>query len=131
MRVLVCGGRDKTLKKLGLDDGAVYVKVVETLNKLSAMGARPLTVIHGGATGVDAMANQWCFNTNTPKLVFPISKEDWDAKGGIAGPLRNTEMLEKGEPDVCLAFPGGSGTADMVAKAKAKLGPKRVMEVKL
>ena len=31
----------------------------------------------------------------------------------------NQQMLDIGKPDLVLAFPGGSGTADMVAKARA------------
>jgi hypothetical protein len=118
MRVLVTGGRETTLKNLGLDPGAVYALVVKTLNQLSACGQRPITVIHGGAKGVDSYADKWCFNTNTAKLVFPVAKEEWEAKGGIAGNLRNTQMLNEGKPDVCLAFPGGGGTADMMKKAR-------------
>jgi len=129
MRVLVCGGRETTLKKMGIDPGAVHCLVVKTLNQLSACGRRETTVIHGGAKGVDSMADNWCFSTRTPKLVFPISKEEWEAKGGIAGPLRNTQMLQDGKPDVCLAFPGGPGTADMVAKCRA--AGVRVVEVPL
>lgn len=36
-----------------------------------------------------------------------------------AGPKRNQRMLDKGKPDLVLAFPGGDGTADMVRKAKS------------
>lgn len=129
IRLLVCGGRTATLLGLGLDPGSVYVRLVRMLNELSANGKRPLTIIHGGANGVDTMANTWCFNTNTPKLVFPVSKEDWERVGNIAGNLRNTKMLEDGKPDMCVAFPGGRGTADMVAKAQA--AGLRVLEVKL
>lgn len=129
IRVLVTGGRETTLKKLGIDPGAVYCLVVKTLNQISNCGKRPTTVIHGGAKGVDAWANDWCFSTRTPKLVFPVSADDWEKKGAIAGNLRNTQMLQDGKPDVCIAFPGGSGTADMVAKCRA--AGVKVCEVKL
>lgn len=128
MRVLVTGGRVKTLKAMGLDPGTIHCLVVKTLNQLSAGGKRKLTVIHGGADGVDASANQWADATHTDKLVFPIAKEDWDRVGGIAGNLRNTQMLQEGKPDVCVAFPGGGGTADMVKKTRA--AGLRVVEVK-
>lgn len=129
MRVLVTGGRVKTLQKLGIDPGAVHCLVVKTLNKISSNGARKIVVIHGGADGVDASANQWADATHTEKLVFPIAKEDWDRVGSIAGNLRNTQMMDDGKPDVCLQFPGGGGTADMASKAKAAGKP--VIEVKL
>ena len=35
-----------------------------------------------------------------------------------AGHIRNQVMLDKGKPDVVVAFPGGRGTADMVRRAE-------------
>jgi len=47
---------------------------------------------------------------------------DWDKHGKAAGPIRNTEMIEDGRPDVVIAFtydlPSSKGTADTVKKAK-------------
>lgn len=41
----------------------------------------------------------------------------WARDGGrVAGPLRNSRMLEKWLPEKGLEFPGGSGTADMRRK---------------
>lgn len=118
LRVLITGGRLSTLKKLGLDPGAMHVLVVKTLNVVSAMGARELTVIHGGANGIDAMANAWADNTRTRKEVYPVTKEEWAELGKSAGSIRNGFMLTK-QPDLVLAFPGGNGTADMVVRAEA------------
>jgi hypothetical protein len=117
MRVLVTGGRTKTLQRLGIDAGAVHVQVVRTLNAISACGDREVTIIHGGATGVDAMADAWADRTHTIKEVYPISKEEWDSLGKAAGPTRNAFMLTK-KPDVVVAFVGGNGTIDMVARAR-------------
>ena len=44
-----------------------------------------------------------------------------------AGPERNARMLAEGRPDLVVAFPGGTGTADMVRRAKA--AGVRVVEV--
>ena len=43
---------------------------------------------------------------------------DWKAHGAAAGQIRNRQMLACGKPDVVVSFPGGSGTLDMVHKAK-------------
>jgi hypothetical protein len=43
---------------------------------------------------------------------------DWRRYGRAAGPIRNKEMLAH-RPQLAVAFPGGTGTADMVGKAKA------------
>ena len=32
--------------------------------------------------------------------------------------MRNARMLAEGKPDLVVAFPGGRGTADMVAQAR-------------
>jgi len=53
---------------------------------------------------------------------------DWDKHGKAAGPIRNQEMLDQ-HPDFVLAFPGGNGTADMVARARRAGVP--VAEAKL
>lgn len=128
LRVLVTGGRLTTLKKLSIDAGAVHALVVKTLNTVSASGKRQITVIHGGAKGVDAMADNWADATHTHKEVYPITKEEWETLGRAAGPTRNAFMLTK-QPDLVVAFPGGNGTLDMITQAKnAKV---RVFEAKL
>ena len=117
LRVLVTGGRITTLKKLGFDPGAVHVLVVKTLNVVSACGQREITVIHGGANGVDAMANGWADTTRTRKEVYPVTREEWAELGKGAGAIRNGFMLTK-EPQLVLAFPGGNGTLDMITQAR-------------
>lgn len=129
MRILVTGGRLETLTKMGLDHGAVYALVVKTLNVLSAQGRRKVTIIHGGADGVDRFANEWALNTKAERAVYPVSQDDWKRYGGVAGNMRNTEMLKKGMPDVVIGFPGGGGTKDMISKAKE--AGKRFTEVTL
>lgn len=42
---------------------------------------------------------------------------DWARFGKSAGYLRNKQMLEEGKPDLVVAFPGGRGTANMIAIA--------------
>ena len=37
----------------------------------------------------------------------------------LAGFVRNQRMIDEGKPDLCVAFPGGDGTADMVKRARA------------
>lgn len=38
---------------------------------------------------------------------------DWDRYKKAAGFIRNIEMLEKGQPNLGICFPGGSGTSHM------------------
>jgi hypothetical protein len=58
------------------------------------------------------------------RSIYPA---DWTRHGKAAGPKRNQLMLDKEKPDLVIAFPGGKGTADMVARAKAQ--GFKVMEV--
>lgn len=118
LRVLITGGRTKTLEALGIDPAAMHATLVKTLNVLSARGQRELTVIHGGANGIDSMANSWADATRTIKEVYPVTKEEWEQLGKSAGSIRNGFMLTKA-PDLVLAFPGGRGTQDMVIRAEA------------
>jgi hypothetical protein len=78
-----------------------------------------VTIIHGDCpTGADHWARVYCEITGTPQERYPAK---WTTQGDMAGFTRNTEMANLDPPaDLCLAFPGGPGTADMVAKASAK-----------
>jgi hypothetical protein len=109
MRVLVCGGRDYTNKR----------KVWHWIGNMA-----PGVVITGCANGADALAREYARTMNVPLEVFYA---DWDKHGRAAGPMRNERMLEKGRPNMVLAFPGGMGTRDMVQRAMAAGIP--VMEV--
>lgn len=104
MRVLVCGGRNFT----------DWPKLFEVLDKIHAEDEIEL-IIEGGALGADRLAMSWAHTHDVKVLTFSA---DWDRFGRAAGPIRNAEMLEKGHPDLVVAFPGGKGTAGMVALAR-------------
>jgi hypothetical protein len=104
MRVLVCGGRDFKDQR----------RLVQCLHAIH--GSTPFSVlIHGGAAGADRMAAAWAKRHGIPVETYFA---DWQTFGRKAGPIRNQEMLDDGKPDLVLAFPGGRGTADMVARAE-------------
>lgn len=106
MRVLVTGGRK-------YDN---YKKVVDVLNKVfSSFPSKDDILIHGGATGADTLAHQWAENN---KVVTEVYLAQWSRFGKRAGPVRNQEMLDKAQPQLVVAFPGGKGTADMVKRAR-------------
>lgn len=76
-------------------------------------------LIQGGAKGLDTLAWKWADKRGFPSRRFPA---DWNAHGNNAGPIRNAEMAEFAlnypDPDkICIAFPGGDGTADMIIAA--------------
>lgn len=107
MRVLVCGGRDfssTTMLWRALDE--VRIKAPHDA----------LIIIQGGAKGADHLARLWCESRMVPYDNFPA---DWKKHGKAAGPIRNQRMIDVGKPDLVVAAPGGSGTADMVRRAEA------------
>lgn len=75
------------------------------------------TLIHGGAPGVDSIANYWAHGRYVPTWRFPAN---WVAHGRGAGPRRNQQMLDIGQPDLVIGFPllGSIGTFDMLKRAE-------------
>lgn len=109
MRVLVCGGREY------LDTRHIHA----TLDRVHAKHGITL-IITGGARGADVRANAWAISKRIPYISDEITPEEWDAYGKGAGPMRNKRLLSH-RPEACVAFPGGSGTRDMMNQA-AKAG---------
>jgi len=113
MRVLVCGGRDFMNHRL----------LNSTLDRLHA--ERNFTwLINGAAQGADRLALRWAIGK---KLKINSFCPDWKSLGKAAGPIRNQQMVDIGKPDLVVAFPGGKGTADMIARAR-KAGVK-ILEI--
>lgn len=100
MIILVCGGRD------------YYGDVDNALDTLHAQ--QPVSmVIHGDAKGADRRGGYWAKNRGIHYAAVPAL---WDVLGRkAAGPMRNEAMLLL-KPQYCVAFPGGSGTADMIKR---------------
>jgi hypothetical protein len=92
--VLVTGSRDwpsKTLVGCVLDDFL-----------LSVVGQRDsVTLINGGAAGVDQMAQKYWRDNNVGNVItiYP----DWHLHGKRAGIVRNVDMINM-DPDYVLAF---------------------------
>ena len=107
--MIVCGGRD-------------YHNPGTIRAELAALPAGS-TVVHGGARGADTEA---AIIAAALGLVVEPWPADWQRYGRSAGPRRNGAMLAGGT-DLVLAFPGGAGTADMVARARRTGVPVRLV----
>lgn len=89
------------------------------------------TLIHGAARGADEIAGQIAEDYgDVTTVAFPA---DWDKHGKAAGPIRNQQMLDAGEPTVVVAFVDkqlalSRGTNDMVARAVKAGIPTYVVE---
>lgn len=108
MRVTIVGSR--SFRDYGFFEKKI--KEWETANGIIT------TVISGGASGVDGMAEQYAIRNNRQKIVH---KPDWDRHGKAAGPIRNSAIVGDGL-DYLIAFPGPDsiGTHDTIRKAKEK-----------
>jgi hypothetical protein len=104
MRICVCGGRDYYDKH----------KVWNTMDTFRSI-VPDFVLIHGDAKGADSLADAWARYNEIETDPFPA---DWEQHGKKAGPIRNRQMIASGI-DLLLAFPGGKGTADMIAACKA------------
>lgn len=104
-RILVTGGRDYA-------DQAMLFGALD----MQAEQSHVYTIIQGGAEGADRLARLWCHSRMVQYENFPA---DWRKHGKAAGPIRNQQMIDEGNPTMVFAFPGGRGTADMVRRAKA------------
>jgi predicted Rossmann-fold nucleotide-binding protein len=103
MRVIVCGGR------YYID----YKTLCIVLNEIHAESTITC-VVYGGATGADKLAMCWAVSNGIQHESHPAN---WKEYGKSAGPRRNREMSSSGA-DLCVAFPGGRGTEDMIRCAK-------------
>lgn len=105
-RVLCCGGRRY----------ADYSHVCASLDQLR-QAAGDFAVIHGGAEGADSLCATWGKSKGLPVIRVDANWYFYD-KG--AGHVRNGWMLDFCFPTYAVAFPGGTGTADMIEQCEAR-----------
>ena len=124
--VLVCGGRDYDKK-----DELEFVLdfVLDKLQTLLMSGTflhneNPMdciTIIHGAARGADSLAGEWAESRGLKVKEFPA---DWDKYGIKAGTIRNKQMLDENDISYTIAFPGGTGTQNMITQALKRKTPR-------
>lgn len=89
MKLAVVGSRDITDEEL----------IINSINSITNGTVESLTIISGGARGVDTIAANWAKNNDIPLIVF---KADWNKFGKKAGMIRNNDII--GECDIVLAI---------------------------
>jgi len=120
LRVVVTGGRD-------FADASLVERALSAVHRKHGIAV----LIEGEATGADTLSKLWAERNGVEVAPYPAKWTDlshpdavirkrrdgtqYDAK---AGGRRNQQMIEHGKPSVAVAFPGGTGTADMVRKLK-------------
>lgn len=108
MRILVCGSRDFSDKEQLYRIMDEFIPAIEV-------------VIEGEAAGADRLAKLWAEEREIIVMPFPAK---WRQYGNAAGPIRNRQMIEEGDPDMVVAFPSThlhrtKGTKDMVSQARS------------
>lgn len=106
MIVLVTGGRDYN----DLEKVFCVLQFVHSIIPITRL-------IHGKATGADTFASEWAQIADVPEFG---EAADWDRYDNFAGRVRNQKMLDENNIDLVIAFPGGSGTRDMIERAELK-----------
>lgn len=85
-------------------------------------------IIEGGARGADSLGAQYAEEVGIPSRRFPAL---WGTYGKAAGPIRNTQMLKEGAPDLVVAFlaPNSRGTKHMISIAEKAGVPVKVIHI--
>lgn len=131
MRILVCGGR--TFGWHAANERGHVTRNFEEIKLFNSVldeyyqkGPEQVRLVSGGAKGADQLAEEWAKDRQVPIYIFHAP---WIRHGKRSGPMRNQMMLDEAKPDLVIAAPGGRGTANMIARAKAakievrKIGP--------
>lgn len=100
---LVCGGRT-------YDDQEFLYRELDRLHGEHTFGC----IVQGGARGADRLAKLWAISRRIPELQV---EAHWTTMGQGAGTIRNQWMIDWCRPDLVIAFPGSTGTRDMVRRA--------------
>ena len=102
MRVLVTGDRD-------------WTDLVVILDRLSELPSGTV-IIHGACRGADKLAGEAAQLLGFSIIEYPA---EWGKYGRAAGPIRNRQMLEEGQPNLVLGFHDNisesKGTKNMLA----------------
>lgn len=133
-RILVCGGRDFFDKEF----------VNRYLDSIKSKLSPDAIIIDGEAKGADTLAYEWAKSRGYKSLRFPAKWDDLNHPEAIikinkfgkeynvnAGFIRNKQMLDEGQPDLVIAFPGGNGTENMIRQSvERKIKVLRILRTK-
>ena len=110
-KVIIAGGRKYD------DYNTLRTECDKILSRKFADPECEVVVVSGGATGADALGEQYASERG---LIIERHPADWKKNGRAAGPIRNAEMADIS--DALIAFWDGQsrGTKSMIDLAKRK-----------
>ncbi len=107
MNLAIVGGRDFTDRK----------KFNQIVDEWLEKNGWPDSIISGGATGVDSMAERYA---EEKKIPFVKCLPEWNAHGKAAGPMRNTQIVNAATHMIAMPTKNSTGTYDSIRKAEKK-----------
>lgn len=107
IKVIIAGGREFT-------DYAVLKRVCDHMLSKVKLTSN-LTIISGGARGVDQMGERYAKENN---INLMVKKADWDTHGKSAGYIRNQEMADNATHLIAFWDGKSRGTKHMIDIAK-------------
>ena len=118
MKILISGSRKLT-------DNTTYTQLEKLLHTL-----QPTHILHGGAKGVDTLADRYATENQLPKTII---KPDYQNRGRHAPLIRNTELVELADKVVCVYSAdrirkGGTGDTYKKAIKAGKLAAELIPE---
>jgi hypothetical protein len=129
VKLIISGSRDFTNSKVFMD---AMIDAIAEIQYKNEVHMKDLEIIHGGAKGIDSMADVFARGYKLKLKVFPA---DWNTFGKSAGMKRNLEMLYYAisyERHFLLAFNMNSsrGTSGMIDVCKKKNVPSYIFNTK-
>lgn len=125
LAIVATGGREYGRTRRGDTKARIAEAERESAHVVAALERlKPDVVLHGGATGADAIVDAWCQLNSVKVIAYPAQ---WDKYPKAAGPMRNGTMCDDlmlykndGYRIGVVAFPGGAGTASCVNHAERR-----------
>jgi len=117
MNVLITGYRN-------FNDYSYFSKIMDSILSIQSGS---ITLIHGGATGADALAQRYGKERGITTISVPA---DW-SKGRSAGPIRNQKMIDIYKPSLVIGFisPDSKGTLDCLERCSKSQSIKVIYRV--
>ena len=86
-------------------------------------------IVSGGANGVDKLVEKFSDEFKINKILFPVTKEEWNTYGKAAGPRRNIKIVNASTHLISFPSRNGSGTQSTISLAEKKGIPVKILFV--
>lgn len=130
MRVCIAGSRGLTLSPDEVWDLAIgqgFLAYCQEQGRCWSDELGALTILHGGARGIDTAAGQAAVARGLPVEVY---EANWMRFGKAGGHMRNIEMAAVADAVIAIWDGSSPGTKDMISFSRSIGKPVYVIEVR-